>query len=197
MENKIVNYFMGEFKGLNKYSDSDLRKMEYYLKCIYSVIEKLIVMVIINILLGSVWEMLLLILFYLPLRIFSFGFHTGTKIECWIASGVVYTVFPFLISRMFISTNIMLWLLIPITILTVLLSPADTKKRPIISKEKRLKNKIIIFFTSLIFLVAFPFIKNTIVLNSMFIAFLWNLICVSPILYILFKQPYNNYKSYL
>lgn len=196
MENKIVNYFMGEFKGLNKYSEIKLKEMEYLLKCLYSVITKLTVIYILNFMLGTAKELTLLLIFYFPLRIYSFGFHTGGRWQCWITSTAVFTLLPFIIANISLSSLYMLYIIFPTIIITTLLSPADTKKRPIISKITRRKNKIKVLTISILLINVFVFSKSKVILSSLFIAYLWNLVCVTPILYFLFNQPYNNYKKY-
>ena len=76
----------------------------------------------------------------------------------------------------------------------LLFAPADTKKRPLPNKKKRIIRKIITVMIGIIYTLIIIFINNQywtgIILSSLII----QAIVISPLTYRLFNQPYNNYK---
>ena len=83
------------------------------------------------------------------------------------------------------------------TILMFKYSPADTKKRPIVNKKRRLTLKIISTTFSLIFTLSAIFIKNNFLSNSLIFSIVLENTLIWPISYGIFKLPYNNYISFL
>jgi len=76
-------------------------------------------------------------------------------------------------------------------------SPADTKKRPIINKSKRLRHKILATITAIIYTILSITIKDNFLANCFLMSILLIDIMISPITYHIFKLPYNNYLNYL
>ena len=76
-------------------------------------------------------------------------------------------------------------------------APADTHKRPIISKKRRLIYKSLSTILSVIFSVIAIFINNNFISNSLIFSIILENILISPFVYKLFNLPYNNYLTYL
>lgn len=197
MKAKIINKIMKKCENNNKYSKIDLIKKKYYYECAYTLITKLGFILIVSLFIGTIKELLLFIAFYTPLRTIGFGYHAGSNLECWIFSSILFLAFPYLLSIMVIPKYLLIILSFISILLLIIFAPADTKKRPLIHKEKRQKNKILITIICLIYFTTILFLNNQYVVNFIFGGIIWEMICVSPLLYFIFKQPYNNYKEYL
>ena len=76
-------------------------------------------------------------------------------------------------------------------------APADTYKRPIINKKRRLCLKIISTIIALFMIIYSLFIDNQFLANSLLISIVLQCFMISPTVYRIFKLPYNNYKKYL
>ena len=76
-------------------------------------------------------------------------------------------------------------------------APADTKKRPIVNKKRRLVFKIISTILAIIFSISAIIIKNKFLSNCLIFALVLENAMISPIVYKIFKLPYNNYITYL
>lgn len=78
----------------------------------------------------------------------------------------------------------------------ILFSPADTVKRPLIKKKKRIIFKILSIVVTIIYFVITLLIKNKLLINSMLFGLLVECILILPITYRIFKMPYKNYIKY-
>lgn len=197
MKLAFLNFAMNQITATNKYDKTRLAELRYGLETFYMTFTKLIVLFTISIILNIYKEFGLLLLVYSPLRGLGFGFHANTSIECWIVSSIIFLLLP-LIAKNFIIPSIAIQITIIIsTIVFLIFAPADTVKKPLINKKKRLINKSLIIVVSIVYLILTFYIKNAIINNIIMFACAWEAICVEPLIYKLFKQPYNNYKRYV
>jgi accessory gene regulator B len=75
-------------------------------------------------------------------------------------------------------------------------SPADTKKKPIVSPKRRKTYKIISIVLAISFVILSLIINNVFLDNSFILALIIQNVLISPATYKLFNEPYDNYKSY-
>ena len=75
-------------------------------------------------------------------------------------------------------------------------APADTKKRPLIKRNKRIKFKVLSLMVVALYFILTLLIKNNLIINSLIIGTIIECILVLPITYKAFNMPYNNYKNY-
>ena len=182
-----------------KYQDCDdlkIKRLKYGLEGIYGVIFKLIIILIIALITSTITETALLIVFYAGIRTFSYGMHAKSSLACWISSILLYNGLPFLISKYNTPVNIDIIVII-ITIISIILwAPADTPKRPLIRKSRRIKNKIISIMIVLIYITIYLNSINYIMQNAIIYAMLIQSVIINPLTYKLTKTPFNNYKYY-
>ena len=92
------------------------------------------------------------------------------------------------------------WLSISIAIICdiclLLYAHADTSKRPIINKKKRIRFKIISFILGVIYTFLIIFFRDNSIINYLVIGMVEAVLMILPITYKFFKLPYNNYKNY-
>lgn len=180
----------------NDYSDEKLEQIQYGLESIYLSLTKVFVIFILSIILGIFWETFFVLLFFNILRTTGFGLHASKSWMCWVSSVPTFILAP-LISK---YVNIPLYILIFIAIISVisfiLFAPADTHKRPLIRKRRRIIYKVLTTVTGFVYLFIIIFTNDMFLRNSLAISMLIQSILISPITYKIFKLPYNNYKNY-
>lgn len=196
MKQKFLNYAMNSIKRNNDFNETKLAELKYGLEAFYMLTSKMLVLFGIALILKLQKELILFILLYSPLRGFGFGFHANSSLECWLISIPIFTIIPFLAHSFIIPTIIVQIIILLSTISFLFFAPADTKYKPLINTKKRLINKSLLVIVSIIYLFLTLFIKNSLIINTLMFACLWQAICVNPLLYKLFKQPFNNYKTY-
>lgn len=196
MKDKFVN---SSIKFIMKYQECDdlkLKKLNYGLQGIYSLVVKLTVIIIISIITKTISQTLLFLLFYSGIRTYSFGWHAKTNIGCWISSIIVYNIIPLLIKNYIISDIIGYIILGIASISMILWSPADTPKRPLIRKTHRKKCKIISTSVIIVYIFLFIINKNNMINNAIIYASLIQSLFINPLFYKLTNTKYNNYKYY-
>lgn len=196
MKEKFVN---SSIKFISKYQECDdlkIKKLNYGLQGIYSLIVKLNVIIIISILTKTIPQTLLFLLFYTGIRTFSFGWHAKTNIGCWISSITVYNIIPLLIKNYIIPINIGYIILAIAIISMILFSPADTPKRPLIRKNHRRKCKIIATLVIIIYILLFTLNKNNLINNAIIYASFIQSLFINPLFYKITNTQFNNYKYY-
>ncbi len=178
-------------------SEIQLEQIEYGLAGVYLSITKVIIIMVVAILLGILKEYLYFLAIFAIIRTNAYGMHASKSWICLLFSSVTFLGFPLLAIYMTIPFLVKYILGIATILYIFKYSPADTKKRPIISKQKRLRHKLLATLTAIIFVILSLFITNPFVSNC----FIWSLvlmcIMISPITYKLFNLPYNNYLNYV
>lgn len=197
MKEKILKYIMEKIYKYNpNYSKEKMEEIEYGLEGIYLTFTKLIIIFLIAIILGITKEMIILMIIYNIFRTFVFGLHATKSIYCLISSIILFIGGTYLC----IYLNVTVYLKIIISIISVILigfySPADTIKRPLIKKKKRIRLKIISILLGIINVILIVIYKNDNISNYLLIGMLEATILILPITYKIFKLPYNNYKTY-
>lgn len=197
MKNIFLNYAMNRIRANNDFDEIRLAELKYGLETFYLLITKLIVIIALAIGLGIIKELMLFIIFFTPLRSFGYGFHANTSLECWLISVPIFIILPILAKYLTIPLLVCQIFIIMATISFYLFAPADTKKKPLINQKKRLIQKTILVTFGLIYLGITMVTKNTLIINLISFAALWQAICVNPLIYKIFGQTFNNYKTYL
>lgn len=196
MKEVIINNIMLNIKNNKDYTDQKLNEIKYGLEALYLTTTKIAVIYIIAIILNSYKELTLIFLLYGTLRLTGFGIHAKSSKECWISSLLIFVPIPYLLKFIFIPKYINIILSIIGTILLLIYSPADTEKRPLIHKKKRIMYKIITTTISTIYTILNIVINNNILSNIITFSILLEAIIVLPISYKLFGLKYNNYLNY-
>ena len=196
MKEKFVN---SSIKFIMKYQECDdlkIKKLNYGLQGIYSLVVKLTVIIIISIITKTISQTLLFLLFYSGIRTYSFGWHAKTNIGCWISSIIVYNIIPLLIKNYIIS-DIIGYIILGIALISMILwSPADTEKRPLIRKKHRKKCKIISTSVIIVYIFLFMINKNNMINNAILCACIIQSLFINPLFYKITNTKFNNYKYY-
>ena len=196
MKEVIINNVMLNIKNNKDFTEQKLCEIKYGLESLYLTLTKIVVIYLISILLKTSKELSLVFLFYGILRLTGFGLHAKNTKECWIISLLILVPFPYLLKVVLIPKYINIIISVLGTILLLIYSPADTKKRPLIHKKKRIMYKIITVLIASIYTMINVFIKDNILSNTLTFAILLEMVMVLPISYKLFGLTYNNYLNY-
>jgi len=197
MKKFIISKCMNYIKKNTDYDEIKLKEIEYGLVGIYLTFEKLIVISVIAIILGIFKEMVIYMLIYNILRAPSFGLHATKSWICLVSSTILFIGIPYLC--IFLSIPINLKIIIGILGICFMFknAPADTKKRPIINKKRRRVYKILSTVLTLIFSVLAILIKDNFITNCLIFSIIMQNCMISPMVYKIFKLPYNNYIIFL
>ena len=190
--NHTMNFIDANQKGL---TDEDKEKLAYGLEGIYLTITKMIIILLIALLLGFLKEFIIALILFNIIRFPGFGFHASKSIVCLISSTVLILGLPYLFSNIVIPLNIKIILCIISIITFIIFAPADTHKRPLTNKKKRTIRKICTCLLALIYSAIVIIFNNYEISNLLLAALVIETVLVSPIMYLLFGESYNNYKK--
>ena len=197
MKKFIISKTMKYIKKNTNYDDIKLKEIEYGLVSIYLMISKLIIIFSISLLLGIFKEMIIYMLIYNILRMPSFGLHATKSWICLLSSTILFIGIPYLC--IFLSIPMILKIIIGILGILFMFknAPADTKKKPIVSKKRRQTYKFISTLLTILFSFGTILVKNDFISNCLVFAIIMQNFMISPTVYKIFKLPYNNYKTFL
>ncbi len=195
MKEIIVNKIMSNIAKYNNYDDIKLKEIKYGIESIYLTITKTIIVIIISLFIQTTKELLLFMLFYGILRLTAFGLHAKKAWHCWIMTLILFTLIPYLIKTININLLVYNILFIICFILFILYAPADTEKRPLINKKKRIVYKVLTITISIIYYIL-SYCSNNTIHNTLLFACIMQTLMILPISYNLLGLKYDNYKSY-
>lgn len=198
----IKNFFVS--KSLNiitdiypDYNDSKMDEIRYGLEATYLSLTKTIVILFVTFILGIFKEAILLLLFFNGLRLTAFGIHASKSWMCWISSSILFIGFPYLCINLNIPDFIHYIVLGLCILCFILYAPADTKKRPLVRKNRRIKFKILTIIIALIYIFIFLYTDSVLIRNIISSSMLIEAVLIHPLTYRVFKLPYKNYESYV
>ncbi len=196
MKNYILDKSITLINNKYNYDEIKLEEIRYGLEAIYLTITKAIVIFLLSYILNIFKELIIFLLLFNIIRFFSFGLHAKNSITCLIFSTITFISLPYFCIYLNINNTLKIILFILLIILIGYFSPADTEKRPIISKKRRLTYKIISTVITIIYFVTSLTIKNNFISNALLFSLIVQLFLINPISYKLFKVSYNNYLRY-
>ena len=197
MKKFIVDKCINVIQKKNKYNDTKMKEIRYGLEGIYLTITKLVIISIIAAIVGIFKEMVIYICLYNIVRIPSFGLHATKSWICLLSSTILFIGIPFLC--LYLNVSLILKCIIGVLCIIFMYknSPADTKKRPIINKKRRKIYKLVSTFLTIVYFCFSIFIKNQFLANCFMFSIIMQNFMISPLIYRIFKLPYNNYITFL
>lgn len=180
-----------------QYNNDTLSEIKYGLEAFYLTITKAIVILSIAAFLHLLKETLLLCICFNILRFSGFGIHASKSWMCWLSSSIIFLFIPYLCSNIILPSEVLLVTALLCEVNFLLFAPADTKKRPLINKKKRVKWKICTVISGLVFIYFILISQNSLIQNTLLSAMLIEGAMINPIVYKIFHLPYNNYKGYV
>lgn len=195
VKEKFIVSIVNLAKRNKEYSNEDVEVMRYALEGIYLTFTKILVITLIACLLGLFKEYIWFVLLYTPIRSVSFGWHANTTKECWVVSILAFILIPYTFSIITINRITKIILLTFSIFIFAWYSPADTKKKPIINKKRRLMFKVV----SLIIILVYSYYalnNSNLISNLMIASLLYQSLLINPLIYKITHQEFNNYKTY-
>jgi len=195
MKDYIIGKLMDFILKFENYDEIKKEEIKYGLTSIYLLITKLLVIIILAIILNIEKEVFLFILAYNGIRLFSFGLHATKSSHCLISSIIIFIFLSFVFKHLFLNMIYKSLFGIICILLIFKNSPADTHKRPIINKKRRIVYKYMSTIISIIYTFISLFSTN-LLSNCLLFSLILQCFIISPTVYKLFKLPYNNYLNY-
>jgi len=197
MKKFIISKCMNYIRKNTEYDDIKLKEIEYGIVSIYLTISKIIIILILSFILGIFKQVIIFMVLFNILRTTGFGLHATKSWMCWISSTISFIILP--IVCIYIELNVYIKIIICVLGIIFMFknAPADTKKRPIIGKKRRIVYKTLSTILAVIFSISAIIIKNNFLSNCFIFALILENIMISPTVYKLFKLPYNNYITFL
>lgn len=196
MKEKYLNSTISFITKYKEYSNEEIENMRYSLECLYLTFTKLIMIFLLSFILEIFKEVIILLVLFNIIRFTGFGFHAKTSSQCLFTSTLFFVGLPYLV--IYLEPN--KWIMLVIGVISLIIlsiyAPADTVKRPLPNKKKRLYRKIGSIVIASIFITISLFIKNSTISYLLIIALIIESIMVSPLIYKIFDQPYRNYLNY-
>lgn len=196
MRKVIIDKLMKYITKRKKLDEDSKAIIRYGLESIYILVTKSIVIFTIAYLLGIFKEMLIFLLLFNVIRTYAHGLHATKSYICLIVSTLCFIGLPYISTIITIPDMLKFVMGIILTLLIFKNSPADTHKKPIVSKKIRKKLKIKSTIVSIIFVIL-SFFTSNFISNCLLLSLLLETIFISPLTYKIFKLPYNNYLTYL
>ncbi len=180
-----------------EYDNVKLNEIRYGLESIYLSLTKIVVILFITLILGIFKEAVMLLLFFNGLRMTAFGLHAKESWQCWISSSILFIGFPYICIYVHFSSYVYYTMMVLSMICFLLYAPADTKKRPLVKKNRRLKFKILTMIIGLIYIFIFFKTDSLVIKNIITSSMLIESVLIHPLTYKVFHLPYKNYEKYV
>jgi len=197
MRNVVMKYCINFIRETTNYDNNKLAIIQYGLEGIYITITKTIIIFFVAFLLGIAKELFIFMLFYTAIRMPSFGLHATKSWICLVGSALIFLSATYLSKFLILTLNIKCLLGILGIIFIFKNAPADTEKRPIVSKKRREKYKFVSTCLAILMVFLSVVIKNNFIANALLFSLYIQNFMISPSGYKLFHLPYDNYKTYL
>lgn len=196
VKKKFIEKSIQLIKEKRKIESLEEKKLRYGLEAFYNLATKTTVLILLAILFDFVLELLLLTIVYSTLRLYGFGLHAKTSLQCWLTTIPVYIGGCLIIKycEFPITFSYIIWIFGFLSFL--FFAPADTPARPLIRKNKRIRAKILSLVILTVYLIVFIYTKNPLFHNTVLYALMMESIVINPLIYKLSNTPFNNYKSF-
>lgn len=195
MQKKVIGYLLNKIGEGKNYTKDELDIIEYGLASIYLTFSKLIVILLLSFVLNIFNEVVIFLVFCSIIRLFGFGLHATKSYICLIVSTTVFIGCPLMLRLIDLNIYIKIILFIINILFIIKNSPADTHKRPIVSKKRRMIYKILCTIVSIIYFII-SFKVSTYISNCLLCSLIVQNVLMAKTTYKLFNLPYNNYKNY-
>ena len=183
-------------KQYPNYNNDKIDEIMYGIEGLYLTFTKTVVICTLALILGVFKELICLLIAFNFIRFFAFGMRASKSSICLIFSSLVFIIFSILCKYIVLPKYLLYTLYLLALVIISLYAPADTIKRPLIKRNKRIKFKILSIMVVIIYFILTLVFKNNLLINSLIFGLLIECILINPITYKVFKMPYKNYITY-
>ena len=195
MKNAVLTRSVNFLSKYNDYSEEELEKLNYGLEGLYLTVTKLIIIIALSLILGIFKEVVGILLLFNVIRYFGFGIHAKKSSECLVSSIFSFIILPYILLNIKLSSTMIIIIGSICIINYVMFAPADTVKRPLKNKKKRLIRKLLTVIVGIVYVTISLVVKGKTVSTLFIASVIIEAIMINPITYMLLRQPYNNYKK--
>lgn len=165
---KWIHNVVANNVGKGKIAENEAEIYEYGYVLLIEKIIIFVVSVVIALLLDAIWEVLALCIAFIPLRVYSGGYHAKSRCTCIVMSGMFVVLGSTGIKLLYQQINVLTYLVIEIACICVIsrFAPAATDQKPVTASEARSykKKAIVIAGAELLFgLLCFHFGVSTMI----------------------------------
>ena len=179
------------------YDKEKIEEIQYGLETLYLGITKLVIIFLTAWIAGYLKEVFLCSIIFGAIRMTAFGAHADNSLTCLIVSFIIMFGLPIISSEILVlSINIKVLVCIFCIILYFLYAPADTSKRPLVSKSIRKRLKVFSILLASTYSVTALFTTNIFLSNLLILCMLVEGINITPFFYRILSMEFNNYKKY-
>ncbi len=191
MKEKFLNNCISFVKSNN--IEIQEEKLRYGLEGIYLNVIKFLIIFPLALLLGIFKEFILTLIFFNIIRYPAFGIHANKSSTCLFSSLFILVGIPLLMSRVTITLSAKIIICIITFICFMLYAPADTVKRPLTNKKKRVLRKIATCIIAIIYSIIIVIFNNNEISIYLLSGMVIETILILPITYKIYGMPYKNY----
>lgn len=197
IKKNIINGCMKSIKNYYpNYNKEQLERIQYGLESIYLSLTKVVVIIMLAIIFNILKETIIVLLLFNVLRTTGFGLHATKSWGCWISSIPTFIGIPLICKYVQLPQYLLIGISAISLISFIFFAPADTEKRPLIRKKRRIIYKTLTIIFGIIYLILTILLENNFFRTALSLTALIEAILICPLTYKLFKLPYNNYKKY-
>lgn len=136
---KLSSHVTENLIQANAIDKTDKDIYEYGISMIFTYSLNLVTTLVIGVIMGQVWESLLFLMIFIPLRSYAGGYHASSEMRCYFLSvGLIVLVLTVLRNiPAWFNSSIGILLVLASCIVIFILAPVENKKKPLDSDEKR------------------------------------------------------------
>lgn len=140
----MIDRLVDKAIALNAIEEADAEIYRYSYSVLLMLLPTIVVVLAFGWLLGCLRGSAIMLLFFIPLRQFAGGMHTGSKAKCLVITLVVFLAIMVIPSLGVLEAAFFVQaiLVLPATILIYVLSPQDDKNKPLSDNEKSHYKKV-------------------------------------------------------
>lgn len=176
-------------------SKEDLEKIKYGIHVLLLNIFKLLILFVMAYFLNILQYTFVILIAFGFLRSFASGMHADSSIGCTVSTILIFIGGSYLSIYVPLNNNIIFIIFVLSLGLMLLYAPADTKKRPFVSKKLRKSLKIKSVLAVILLYAIVLFIKDDIYKNLITYGILVESLLITPLIYKIFGKEYKNYEK--
>lgn len=184
---------------LNRYTQKEglaLEKMTIGIEIFLNNISKLIVVYVLAIVLGVIWQTLAVNIAFMVIKRCSFGVHALSNTVCTLVCVVAFVAVPWFTYGMGIGNIAVACIFAYVIAVLYRYAPADTKRRPLVGVNTRARLKRNAVISGLVLMGAALLIPDGSIKLMLALGAVFQTVAILPITYKILKRSEKNYEKY-
>jgi accessory gene regulator B len=192
----LARYLAGKVNAYAHKDDAGLQKIVFGAEIFIINISKLIIIYALALILGTVWQTIIVHAAYMITKRYSFGLHALNSTVCTAVSCFMFVLTPLLLNELGMGNAAAALVFSAIIIILYRFAPADTKAWPLVGEKRReiMKRKAVLCGTAL--MVTAMLVPNGSVKLLLAMGAAYQCLAVLPLTYKILKRSVKNYEAY-